>query len=279
MWHVRHSALFALPALLPRLPFPRRREIAIETVTALSTDSHPTVRSGVLEAIGEVIYTFHDDPAGPPEELLSLFLGRRTDVWVRTGQENPSGYVLNSTSAVESFYTDSRRPLICAFNFPAVVLTLGSSRWAELRETYRDLTLNPNCGVQRTLVASLGEVAKIIGKDQSLRDLVQYWRNSLRSEDEETRLKAIESVKDLCNVVGLPATEDLLSDLCTAWDEGVFRTWRERATMQQHLLAWSELAHVRDPELPIRLVFKGLEDNVAAVREAAISAVRSRPLS
>ena len=36
-----------------------------------------TVRSGVLEALAEVIYTFHEDADGPPDRLLRLFLGVR----------------------------------------------------------------------------------------------------------------------------------------------------------------------------------------------------------
>jgi hypothetical protein len=33
------------------------------------------VRSGVLESLGEVVYVFHLDPDGLPQELLRLFLG------------------------------------------------------------------------------------------------------------------------------------------------------------------------------------------------------------
>lgn len=56
-----------------------RRSVALSTVVPLSRDESPAVRSGVLEALGEVLYSFHADEYGPPDELLSLFLGRQED--------------------------------------------------------------------------------------------------------------------------------------------------------------------------------------------------------
>lgn len=79
IWHVRHSSLFALPAVLSRLTPALRRSVALSTVVPLSRDESPAVRSGVLEALGEVLYSFHADEYGPPDELLSLFLGRQED--------------------------------------------------------------------------------------------------------------------------------------------------------------------------------------------------------
>lgn len=68
--------MFALPAVLSRLSPSLRRAVALSTIIPLSRDESPAVRSGVLEALGEVLYTFHTDKDGPPSELLRLFLGR-----------------------------------------------------------------------------------------------------------------------------------------------------------------------------------------------------------
>lgn len=65
--------------MLLRLTPALRRSVALSTVVPLSRDEAPAVRSGVLEALGEVLYTFHADEYGPPNELLSLFLGRQED--------------------------------------------------------------------------------------------------------------------------------------------------------------------------------------------------------
>lgn len=79
IWHVRHSSLFALPAMLSRLTPALRYSLALSTVVPLSLDESPAVRSGVLEALGEVLYSFYRDERGPPNELISLFLGRQED--------------------------------------------------------------------------------------------------------------------------------------------------------------------------------------------------------
>ena len=80
---MRHSTLFALPAILSRLAPMKRRALAVETILELFKDESPTVRSGVLEALGEVLHTFLGDPDGPPSELIHLFLGRKKDRQVR----------------------------------------------------------------------------------------------------------------------------------------------------------------------------------------------------
>ncbi|KAF8078049.1 armadillo-type protein [Lyophyllum atratum] len=153
VWHVRHSVLFALPAILLRISSDKRRALALDTMMALSADESPAVRFGVLEALGEVIYTFQQDKEGPPEELVELFLGRRDDLRARDGEQPPSN----------EFVVE--RPHICAFNYPAVALTLGRERWPELREVYLEIARNRTMKVRRTLAASLGELAKIIGQE------------------------------------------------------------------------------------------------------------------
>ncbi|KIJ34695.1 hypothetical protein M422DRAFT_263260 [Sphaerobolus stellatus SS14] len=80
VWHVRHSSVFALPGILARLPISQRRTLALATLLRLSKDESQTVRSGVLEVLGEVIYTFHDDQKGVPTELVRLFVGKQAAV-------------------------------------------------------------------------------------------------------------------------------------------------------------------------------------------------------
>jgi len=65
--------------MLSRLTPALRYSLALSTVVPLSLDESPAVRSGVLEALGEVLYSFYRDERGPPNELISLFLGRQED--------------------------------------------------------------------------------------------------------------------------------------------------------------------------------------------------------
>jgi serine/threonine-protein phosphatase 4 regulatory subunit 1 len=292
IWVVRHSALFALPSILGRLSPAQRRTVALETVVALSADKHATVRCGVLESLGEVLYTFVNDDSGPPDQLIQLFLGRQEDKVIRTGQKESfttlqsvfNSLNLKVQNLLEPFYTQEKRPLICAFNFPAVALTLGGDKWAMLRENYFDLVKNPNVNVSRTLAASLGEIAKIIGAEKARRDLVDVWRGFLRSGEVDVRMKAVESLLDLMKVVlgeEKKIGDGMVGAVRKAWQEDLFNTWRERECVMKRLMSWFTLiwstgrarVHMETVGIFRDLLVKGLEDAAANVREAAIANV------
>ncbi|KAH7923518.1 hypothetical protein BV22DRAFT_1068634 [Leucogyrophana mollusca] len=275
VWHVRHSSLFALPAILTRLPPPLRRSVALSTIMPLSLDESGSVRSGVLESLGEVVYTFHLDEEGPPGELLRLFLGREEDRRAR-GQRSlqPSRrppHQLSANSALDPFYDDPARPLACAFNYPAVALTLGRSRWGELRALYLTLAQNRSMKIRRTLAASLGDLAKIIGPENAQRDLVAVWWDAMRcEEDTDIRLKAIESVPLFVEALGDgKGRDEILQGLLKIWEEGWLRSWRAREAVIKIL---ADLAGgPSKPGYIYGLLKRGLEDEVGAVREGAMS--------
>ena len=280
MWQVRHSALFALPAILSRLPPSQRRALALETIITLSKDNSATVRSGVLEALGEVLYTFHEDEDGPPVQLLQLFLGRE-DKRVRDSSQpraDQSQDLENNSreTLLESFYNDPSRPLVCAFNYPAVALTLGRNRWPELREAYLHIASDKSFRVRRTLAASLGELAKIIGAENAQRDLVGIWWDSIHSEEGDVRVKAVECVSDFVLMLGSDAGADIIRGLHAIWEGGGFKSWRERHDIAKALMSFASSPGGQSASSSVRgLLRKALEDSVAAVREAAITSVSS----
>lgn len=84
---VRQSACTCLPALCKRIKeLPQRREFAVTHVTAFVQDTENT-RYAALEALGEVIYSFHEDPEGPPQQLITIYcddekcVGKVDDDW------------------------------------------------------------------------------------------------------------------------------------------------------------------------------------------------------
>ncbi|CAK5277740.1 unnamed protein product [Mycena citricolor] len=292
-WHVRHSALFALPAILSRLHPGQRRKLALESVLPLSTDESQTVRSGALECLGEVIYTFHADPGGPPKELVELFLGRREDKRVRDGQqatEERERYIqsllgranptlpVRPESPLTSFFTDSARPLICAFNMPAVALTLGGARWPELRQTYLDISENRDPSIRRTLAASLAEMAKIIGPEHAEVDLLGVWWDSVVADDEEIRERALGITEAFVPMMGRDNRAAMVRGLLDGWQAGSFRGWRERKSISKSLAGLASAVGDEMPEVLRALLMKALQDDIAAVREAAISIVRYFPV-
>ncbi|KAG9226403.1 hypothetical protein CCMSSC00406_0003282 [Pleurotus cornucopiae] len=300
VWHVRQSALFALPAILSRLPPQRRRILAMETVLPLSKDASSNVRTGVMEALGEVIYTFHKDENGPPEQLLHLFLGRKEDKRLRDGQQEASGRsgvseghqsIPSSTlgsppsatgqgsngdtplDPLEAFFLYPDRAMVCAFNFPAVAATLGQARWIEIREYYLQLAQNRMTGVRRTLAASLGAIAKIIGEENAESDLMDVWWDATRCEEEDVRMKAVECVGEFVAALGSSARLEIIRGLYTFWSEGLFRNWRERERIADILGDLSQLVGLADTGIMRGLLMLALQDGVAAIREAAVSSI------
>lgn len=60
---------------------------------------------------------------------------------------------------------DNEMPFHCAYNFPAVLLTLGHKSWLKLKPVYNSLIHDPRWKVRRSLSFSLHEVAKILGPE------------------------------------------------------------------------------------------------------------------
>lgn len=172
-------------------------------------------------------------------------------------------------------FDDPARPLACAFNYPAVALTLGPARWGELRGFYLTLAQNRSSKVRRTLAASLGELARIIGPENAARDLLHVWWDAMRcDEDGDIRLKAIEALPLFVEALGEGrARDDIFSGLVKIWEEDwLSRSWRAREHLVQVLpdLAGSP-SH---PDCMHSLVLKALEDGFGTVRDAAIDVVR-----
>lgn len=176
-------------------------------------------------------------------------------------------------SGLDPFYDDPARPLACAFNYPAVALTLGRARWGELRGLYLALAQNRSSKVRRTLAASLGELAVVIGPENARRDLVDVWWDAMRcDEDGDIRLKAIEAVPLFVEALGEGnARDDIFAGLVKVWEEGWLRSWRAREGVIKTLpdLAGSPT----HPQAIIKLLKLGLEDSFGAVREISISVV------
>jgi hypothetical protein len=60
---------------------------------------------------------------------------------------------------------DSEMPTFCAYNFPAVVLTVGPDNWKHLEEAYKELVKDIQWKVRRTLSFSVHEIALILGPE------------------------------------------------------------------------------------------------------------------
>lgn len=304
VWNVRQSVLFALPAILSRLPLSARAAQALRTIQQLSVDPAPQVRTGVIEVLGEVIYSFHEDDRGPPEEIIRLFIGEEGRDWhgpdsaalemVNNFQTrgpwsnsvfrsrfpvSPSDGLAPSSVSVspspspinQTPESDPARPLICAFNLPAVVLTLGPVRWPELRGLYLFLARVGSSKVRQTLAASIGEVAKIIGSEHARRDLMYRWWDFARGRDAVVRTKALEALEVFLKELDHMDRVRIVVSLEEIWDNHL-KGWREREVLAKALDRLAPLFPSNGEALRA-LLRRSLRDNMAAVRTAAINTV------
>lgn len=260
------------------------------------------MRNGVLEILGEVIHTFIEDDRGPPSELILMFTGKRlsprqariphltsfdaqpsaspsnisfnsdtTAPWVESSISSPRIEAPVSDVQSNDSFHEQERSLICAFNYPAVALTLGGERWSELRIYYIQLAKDKSPKVQRTLAASLGEMAKIIGTRNAMTDLAPLLWDILRHGDEDAKNKAVECLELFVSAIDEDARAPVASGLEDIWSTSSLG-WREREACARTFSGLSSL--LRNHGGVIRAVVgKALTDNVAAVREEAIAQV------
>lgn len=133
--------------------------------------------------------------------------------------------------------------------------------------------------VRKTLAASLGELAMVIGPENARRDLVDVWWDAMRCvEDGDIQLKAIEALPLLVNALGEgEARATIFSGLIKIWEEGWLRNWRTREGIIKII---PDLVGVPAyPECVHRILKWGLEDDFGAIREVSISVVSRFSLS
>lgn len=79
---------------------------------------------------------------------------------------------------------DNEVPFHCAYNFPAVLLTLGISSWPKLKPVYESLVKDSRIKVRRTLSFSLHEIAKILGPELTEKELIPVLAHFMRDNDD-----------------------------------------------------------------------------------------------
>ncbi|KAH7107527.1 ARM repeat-containing protein [Auriculariales sp. MPI-PUGE-AT-0066] len=270
---VRQTAVFALPNIIERLSLAQRADLTVRMLRLHGKDEHQAVRSSMMEIMGEIIVKFKDDAPGPPKEALELFFGDAS-LYEKQPELPPlldeNAYWMPRQRPVQS--RDPSRELTLAFNFPAVVLTLGPARWPELRG-YFDYLVQCDAifKVRRTVAASIGEIAKIIGEVHTRADLLDVFKAFLRDEADDIRLKAVTALPAFMTGLAVEDREDMAGLLDDIWVDRL-KGWREREQLAGELQELVPLVGQRREVLNV-LIVRALRDPVCAVRDAAITAV------
>ncbi|KAG8686722.1 hypothetical protein FRC09_013953, partial [Ceratobasidium sp. 395] len=280
--HVRQASVFAIPSVLRRLPPKRQREIAARYMLKLCEDDAESVKTGALQVLAEVIHTFCDDQDGPPSELLDFFLqGEHNQAHASLPAPTPPPSQDNIWSEPSSYFPaepsfpDPDRALICAFNLPAVALTLGPARWSRISGYYTYLASESwhTPKVRSTLAASTGEIAKIVGPAVARRDIVPVWWTCLSGGERDAKIKALNALPLLLESLDSDGRAEVARKMGEAWAEGgCVAGWKEREAFAKQLTSAARL--LKDQGAVLCRIFRsGLEDRVAATREAVVAAV------
>ncbi|BEI87031.1 hypothetical protein CcaverHIS002_0703770 [Cutaneotrichosporon cavernicola] len=247
---VRQAACVCLAPLCKRIPQDAaRRHFAVQAMTTFMA-SGDSVRYAALEVLGEVIYTFHSDPEGPPAELISIFCDDQ-----------------------ESDGKDCDWDVVASYNFPGVCLTLGSDRWSELRDLFKRIVERAGEGVFRTISAFLHELARILNPESVAEDILPVYHLCLELGD-DVRERIFEHIDVLISRLPPALGWQSFLHLSNSWKEDQLGGWRAREQLALHIPSFLETFREHDEvALVLHMMRSALLDKFAAVRDAATYAI------
>ncbi|KAG0080544.1 Serine/threonine-protein phosphatase 4 regulatory subunit 1 [Podila epicladia] len=245
-WHVRRACCNVLASFAAAMPADLRATKVVEMFETFSGDVSRSVRISTTEILGAVIASF--DQGEVPESLLTHFLSM--------GQQPMN---------------DHERASMCAFSFPAVVLTAGRSKWEEMKPVYMRLAGTFRSPIRRTLACSLHEIARILGPELADRDLAVAFADCLKAEG-EIKEAVLGHVVEFIACLSPEVRSKCLQDIRDAWIEmEKSSNWRLRDSLAGHLPALCETASGQDLlQVLIPLSVLACTDSVSTIRESGV---------
>eukprot|EP01112_Ceratiomyxa_fruticulosa_P007078 TRINITY_DN1827_c0_g1_i1.p1 TRINITY_DN1827_c0_g1~~TRINITY_DN1827_c0_g1_i1.p1 ORF type:complete len:649 (-),score=104.29 TRINITY_DN1827_c0_g1_i1:162-2108(-) len=256
IWGVRKGCAESLVQMAGCVSPIERYSNLIEVFERLAEDPSRWVVSAAFQNLGPFIATFEGFQVTP--KLLRYYTSMVSD----TSSSSTSG------AGAGKYGGDTEIITFCAFNFPAVLFTVGSGRWSELSDSYFTLCNDLQWKVRRTLSYSLHEIAKILGTATTETSLLPSFDLFLRDLD-EVRVGVITHLSEFLEVL-TPETREryfnIISEVLTD------SNWRFRRLLSKQI---GHLAKLFSPEITstkfLSLAFSLVTDPVAKVRTAAAS--------
>jgi len=247
-----------------------------------ATNSSPTGFDSLSEASQDGLADFGFGWGGLPRSISSNNANGPSG-WGSDGYSAPSyknAYNNNNN------HMDPDRPLVMAYNFPAVILTLGKSHWSKLKAVHSQLCSNPSSKVRRSLAASLHEVAKIIGVEWATEDLFEVFRNFLDSrfeKDEDVKMAMLQNIDVFMEQLTLAKGLESLKFLLNLWNEEsegdpsrFSSNWRLRERVISLIPNMAKRYLLEDDEgVLVVLMQSAIVDTVSSVRLQGIKIVSS----
>eukprot|EP01083_Nonionella_stella_P202998 741055_1 len=251
IWSVRKGCVESLVAVSQSISVEKRVEVLLPIFESFAKDVSRWVRNGAYEALGPFVHTI------PQEHLTPEFIKYYTDI-----------------PDLSSSIVDSDVTYYCAYNFSAVVLTLGPDRWTELFGAYSRLVADKKFKVRKTLAYSLHEIARIIGSaltEECLLTAFDVFLTDLSEVREGV-------VKSMCKFLNVLSPEVRATYLNTVWDLSMEsdQNWQFRWLLAEQL---EELVGMYNMETTIStvypLIFNLCEDRFTCIRETSVRSLGS----
>lgn len=194
-----------------------------------------------------------------------------------SAEANNAGSSFFPSHNVQPMYDDGERPLVMAYNFPAVVLTTGgAATWHRLRQTHAELSSDSSPKVRQSLAASLHEVAKLVGSENTQQDLLPLLERFLSDQEEDGEIKfaALEHANVvLHHLADKSVALQALGKLHDLWSTSFSGDWRLREALALQIPALADDFVLEDEDgCLMNLMQMALSDPVSSVREAGVKA-------
>jgi len=249
IWGVRKSCVDVIVSLGEAIEQPKRYTTLFGIFEKFLQDQSKWVRSSAYKCLGPFIAML------PSTEVSSSLLKH---------------FGLMATQA--KIIGDNELPMHCAFNFPGVLLTIGGTRWSELKELYFMLAKDVQWKVRKTLAHSIHEVSKILGTELTESNLLEVLDLFLKDID-EVKIAVIPHMASILVVISPSSRSRYLPVLQNLQRS---RIWRFRRALAKQLAALQclfPLVIVEQVFFPLALLL--CQDEYAEVRRIACKQLSS----
>ncbi|KAG5680723.1 hypothetical protein PVAND_010213 [Polypedilum vanderplanki] len=166
----------------------------------------------------------------------------------------------------------------CAYNFPAVMLTLGRKFWPLLHQHFLSLCndLQSNVRVRKTMAKSIYQIAQIIGSEQATRDLVAPFVEFFK-DVEEIKIEVVKQVSNFIKIVDPSKHELIVDQLEMCWMPTIsVINWRLREQIGIQIIELNKITHFIQKDNCVLyltgLALKLMMDKYDCVRKVGIDA-------
>jgi hypothetical protein len=180
---------------------------------------------------------------------------------------------------------DSNLCFKCAYNFPAVMLTLGKQFWPLLHQHFLSLCndLHSSVRVRKTMAKSIYQIALIIGSEQTTKDLVAPFVEFFKDVD-EIKIEVVKQISNFIKIVDPSKHEIIVNQLEMCWHPTInVVNWRLREQIGVQIVELNTLGPKIQKENCLLyltgLALKLMMDKYDCVRKVGIDAVRENLFS